>query len=40
MPFLSYKMKLDPAIATEIFVTTSIDILEVLIYFLTASLIL
>jgi len=30
-------MKLDPAIATGPFVTTSIDILGVLVYFLIAS---
>jgi len=37
IPILLYKMKLDPAIATGPFVTTSIDILGVLVYFLIAS---
>ena len=40
IPILLYKMELDPAIATGPFVTTAIDILGVLIYFLTASLLL
>ena len=40
IPILLYKMELDPAIATGPFVTTAIDILGVLVYFLTASLLL
>ena len=40
IPILLYKLELDPAIATGPFVTTSIDILGVLVYFLIASLIL
>ena len=40
IPIFLYKMELDPAIATGPFVTTAIDILGVLIYFLTASLLL
>ena len=40
IPILLYKMNRDPAIATGPFVTTSIDILGVLVYFLIASLLL
>ena len=40
IPMFLYKIELDPAIATGPFVTTSIDILGVILYFLIASLLL
>jgi magnesium transporter len=40
IPIMLYKLKLDPAIATGPFVTTAIDILGVISYFLIASIIL
>ncbi|MDB4125755.1 magnesium transporter [Candidatus Marinimicrobia bacterium] len=40
IPIMLYKLKLDPAIATGPFVTTAIDILGVIAYFLIASIIL
>ena len=40
IPMILYKMKLDPAIATGPFVTTAIDILGVMVYFIIASTLL
>lgn len=38
IPILLYKIKLDPAIATGPFVTTAIDILGIIMYFLIATM--
>ena len=40
IPIILYKIKLDPAIATGPFVTTAIDILGVLAYFMIATILL
>ena len=40
IPIVLYKIKLDPAIATGPFVTTAIDVLGIIMYFIIASLLL
>ena len=40
IPMILYKIKLDPAISTGPFVTTAIDILGVIVYFIIASILL
>ena len=40
LPLIAVKMKIDPAVASGPFVTTSIDILGVTFYFITASLLI
>ena len=40
MPLVLRRLEIDPAIATSPFITTSIDILGVLLYFLIAGLLL
>jgi len=38
LPLIAVKLRIDPAVASGPFVTTSIDVLGITLYFVTASL--
>ena len=39
IPLLLHRMKIDPAVATGVFITTTNDIISVFVYFVMASMI-